>query len=68
LLPGSAAQSSGRLRIGDVITAIAGRDTPTPAALTEVVRSLLPGEIVDIVVIRDGRATVIHQLLGATGR
>jgi hypothetical protein len=68
LLPGSVAQSSGRLRIGDVITAIAGRDTPTPAALTEVVRSLLPGEIVDIVVIRDGRATVIHQLLGATGR
>lgn len=68
LLPGSMAQSSGRLEVGDVITAIAGRDTPTPAALRKVMQSLMPGETVDIVVIRDGRTTVVHQLLGATAR
>jgi hypothetical protein len=68
LLPGSAAQSIGKLRVGDVITAVAGHDVSTPAELTEAIRSFLPGEIVDIVVNRNGQTMVVNQLLGTTGK
>ena len=65
LLPGSMAYHAGKLKVGDVITSIAGHDTPTPAELTQVVASLLPGETIDIAILRQGRPMMIQQLLGA---
>ena len=65
LLAGSMAQTAGKLKVGDVITSIAGHDTPSAAELTLVVASLLPGETIDIAILRQGRPMIIQQLLGA---
>jgi hypothetical protein len=61
---GSAAEREGRLKVGDVITALAGRPTPTPHDLAQAVQACDPGEIVDVEVLRDGVPTIVSQLLG----
>jgi hypothetical protein len=62
---GSAARKVGRLRVGDVITAVGGRPTPTPRALAEAVQAHRPGRTVAIEILRDGRPTIINHVLGA---
>ena len=52
------------LRVGDVIITLGGSSIRTPQQLTAAVRSCKPGQIVSIEVIRDGRTTLIQQLLG----
>lgn len=65
LLPGSAAQRAGRLKVGDVILTVAGKPTRTPRALTAAVRSCRPGQSVVIEVLRNDRLTRLTQVLGA---
>ncbi len=64
----SAAARGEQIRRGDVIISLAGRPTPTPAALTEAVLASMPGESVEVELIRDGRTTLVKQLLGARAR
>jgi hypothetical protein len=61
---GSAAEREARLKVGDVITALAGRATPTPQDLTQAVQACDPGQVVDVEVLRDGVPTIVSQLLG----
>ncbi len=63
---GSAAQQSKRLKVGDLIRSLGGRPTPTPRDLTAAVRASMPGEIVEIEVVRDGETRVLRQVLGVT--
>jgi hypothetical protein len=63
---GSAAERAGQLKFGDIVLSVAGQGTPTPRDLTAAVQACEPGQTVDIEVIRDGRTTVVKQLLSAT--
>ncbi len=65
MLPWSAARRAERLEVGDVITAIGGRSTLTPRDLAAVVQGHRPGQTVVIEIVRDGRPTVVNQVLGA---
>jgi len=65
---GSSAAAGGQLRVGDIILTVAGRPTPDPADLREAVRSCKPGQTVLIEVLRDGRTTIVPQVLGAVRR
>jgi putative serine protease PepD len=49
--PGGPAAKAG-LKVGDVITAIAGKPTPTTSALTTVLAGLKPGQTVKVAVVR----------------
>ena len=63
---GEAAEREASLKIGDVILSIDGHATPAPRDLAAAEDACHPGEIVDIEVIRNGRTTVVKQLLGLT--
>ena len=58
IAPGSAAADAG-LRAGDVVVAVEGRPTTSAISLTARVRALQPGETVQVVVERDGRAVEV---------
>ncbi len=58
IVPGSAAEQAG-LEAGDVVVAVDGRPTTSAVALTARVRALQPGDSVDVVVERDGRAVEV---------
>lgn len=53
--PGSPAEAAG-LAVGDVITSVDGEGIASPQKLGLAVRSHEPGETVELVVVRDGRA------------
>jgi hypothetical protein len=62
---GSAAESAGQLKFGDVVLSVAGQVTRTPPDLTAAVQTCQPGQTIDIEVIRDGQLILVRQLLGA---
>jgi putative serine protease PepD len=60
---GGPAHAAG-IRTGDVITAIGGRSTPTPAELLSVLAARKPGENVTVAFARDGAARQVTVRLG----
>lgn len=66
LVPGSAAEEAG-LEVGDVITAVDGEETPTSAAVGEIIRGRAPGEQITLRVRRGGEAIELTATLGQRG-
>jgi len=66
IVPGSAAEDAG-LEVGDVVTAVDGRPTPTSASVGEIVRSRAPGDRITISVLRRGEAIEVVATLGQRG-
>jgi S1-C subfamily serine protease len=62
---GSAAESAG-LQRGDVVTAVGDRPVTTSTELTAAVRSLAPGETVELTVRRGSGSDVVEVTLGET--
>ena len=60
---GGAAAAAG-LRAGDIITKLAGHETPTQGALTAVLANLKPGQQVDVTYIRSGASHTTKVTLG----
>jgi putative serine protease PepD len=58
IIPGSAADDAG-LQAGDVVVAVDDRPTTSAVALTAQVRALRPGDTVQVLVERDGRAVEV---------
>jgi S1-C subfamily serine protease len=52
------------LRAGDVITALAGTETPDTAKLAEVLAGQEPGQMVRVTVTRDGTDHEVRLTLG----
>jgi putative serine protease PepD len=63
VVTGGTAAAAG-IRAGDVITAIAGRATPTTADLLSVLADRAPGDTVAVRLIRGGAAQRLHATLG----
>ena len=61
--PGTPADRAG-LKPGDVITAVNGEATADPAALTDVLAGLRPGQVVPFDLVRDGATLVREVTLG----
>lgn len=61
--PGTAAVRAG-LQPGDVVVAIAGRATGSPAAVREVLRGLRPGTRHTVTYVRGGRVHTVSVILG----
>ncbi|WP_104524552.1 S1C family serine protease [Blastococcus atacamensis] len=64
--PGSAAEQAG-LQRGDVVTAVGDRPVTTSTELTAAVRSLAPGEDVELTVRRGSDTRTVEVTLGETG-
>jgi putative serine protease PepD len=62
--PGEAAEAAG-LKAGDVIIAIDGHPTPENASLQAWVRSMVPGQEINLLVVRDSKPMDIKATLGA---
>jgi S1-C subfamily serine protease len=52
------------LRAGDIITKVAGHETPTQGVLTAVLANLKPGQVVDVTYIRSGASHTTKVTLG----
>ena len=63
---GSPAEKAG-LRGDDIITRIGGTETPDLQAMTDVLRSHKPGEVVEIMVRRGATVTTLQATLGVRG-
>jgi hypothetical protein len=63
IIRGSAAESAGQLKVGDIVVSVAGQSTRTPHDLTAAVQTCRPGQTIDIEVIRDDRTMLVRQLL-----
>jgi len=66
VVPGSAAEEAG-VQAGDVITAIDGRPVEDYAQLIERVGALKVGQLVKLVVVRDGRSKTLKATLHRRG-
>lgn len=64
--PGSPAEESG-IRQGDIVTSVRGARVLTSGELVGLVRSLSPGETVDISILRYGERFVVNVTLGRLG-
>ena len=62
--PGSAADAAG-LEVGDVITSLGGDAIEEPEGLVAAINSRQPGDVVEVVVERDGRTVTMTATLGA---
>ena len=65
-VPRSGADEAGVIA-GDVIVAVNGTETPTSAAVGEVIRELEPGDVITITLVRDGETMEIEATLGRRG-
>ena len=65
MLPGSAAKTAGRIRVGDIITKLNGVETKNIAAFVAAVRSAGANQTVKVELIRHGRKKSVIQPLGA---
>jgi predicted metalloprotease with PDZ domain len=63
---GSPAERAG-LRAEDVITRIGAMPVPDLQAMTNALRSHKPGDVVDIIVLRDGASLKVRATLGTRG-
>ena len=64
MIPGGPAAQAG-IQAGDVILAVAGRQTPSADALESVIATLRPGERVTVQLADpDGNSTTVNVVLG----
>jgi putative serine protease PepD len=64
VVPGGPAAAAG-IRAGDVISSVAGHDTPDAASLATVLAGLKPGQAVDVTIVHaDGTSETVRVTLG----
>jgi S1-C subfamily serine protease len=61
---GSPAEAAG-LQKGDVLVGMAGKPVADLQSMTDVLRGHKPGEVVELVVLRDGRELRLQATLGS---
>lgn len=62
---GSAADKTGKLRVGDLVTAVGATEVDNPAGFIGALQAARPGQTVTITVVRHGRPVKVHQPLDA---
>lgn len=65
VLPGSAAQRAGRIRVGDLVEEFNGHSVRTPADLVGAIRAARALQTVKVQLVRSGRRMTVIQPLGA---
>ena len=63
--PGGPAEAAG-LRSGDIITALAGRETSDSTELVVAIRDFAPGDTVGITYLRSGESQTVDLVLGGS--
>ena len=63
VLPGESADLGG-IRVGDIIVAFGGVDVTSSGQLVELIKTRLPGETVEVAVVRDGARAALDVTLG----
>ena len=63
--PGGPAEAAG-LRSGDIITALAGRETTDSTELVVAIRDFAPGDTVSITYLRSGESQTVDLVLGGS--